>query len=202
MCLVTLTSSRWCIVSISARSDHALAMAGVLNLLLRPLTAWAPRLPTPADAGRRAAHNIGGGGGDHRHRLLISVPSGGLAGAGAREPRDRQGAARLSRGADHLSPGCAPQHREYRRGRQCSPPNGGRSRRALPGILLFGTASTLRDMFCDAPHSLFHAVLGRQNVAGAESKVLPRFSDKRRAVEIAGEIQASIASLSADHLPD
>ena len=64
---------------------------------------------------------------------------------------------------------------------------------ALPGILLFGTASTLRDLFVTLLILYFMLASG-DRMLRALIEVLPRFADKWRAVEIAGEIQASIAS--------
>jgi predicted PurR-regulated permease PerM len=170
-----------------------LAMAGVLSLLLRPLAAWLndyARLPMPIAALLviiAAVAVISG------IAYLISVPSGGLA---ERAPeslaiaKERLAflAAPISYLQDALhnienigaAAGAAPQMVVARGD-------------ALPGILLFGTASTLRDLFVTLLILYFMLASG-DRMLRALIEVLPRFSDKRRAVEIAGEIQASIAS--------
>ena len=62
---------------------------------------------------------------------------------------------------------------------------------ALPGILFFGTASTLRSFFLTIIILYFMLASG-DRMLRAVIEILPRFKDKRQAVEIAGEIQASI----------
>ena len=64
---------------------------------------------------------------------------------------------------------------------------------ALPGIILFGTASTVIQFFTTILVLYFMLATGDRLLRGL-IEVLPRFRDKRRAVEIAGEIQSSIAS--------
>jgi predicted PurR-regulated permease PerM len=64
---------------------------------------------------------------------------------------------------------------------------------ALPGLILFGTAATIREFFTTMLILYFMLATGDRMLRGL-IEVLPRFRDKRRAVEIAGEIQSSIAS--------
>ncbi len=64
---------------------------------------------------------------------------------------------------------------------------------ALPGILLFGTASTLSAFFTTITILYFMLASG-DRLLRALIEVLPRFADKRRAVEIAGQVQSSIAN--------
>ena len=64
---------------------------------------------------------------------------------------------------------------------------------ALPGIILFGTASTLGSLFTTLVILYFMLASGDRLLRGL-IEVLPRFADKRRAVEIAGEIQRNITS--------
>jgi predicted PurR-regulated permease PerM len=192
-CLVTLTFLA-VVYSLYFGRDliMPLAMAGVLNLLLRSLT-WLneyPRLPMPVAALlvilAALAVIIG-------IAYLISVPSGGLA---ARVPES------LAIAKERLAFLAAPI--SYLQEALHNIENIGAAARAapqmvvdrsdvLPGILLFGTASTLRDLFVTLLILYFMLASGDQMLR-ALIEVLPRFSDKRRAVEIAGEIQASIAS--------
>jgi predicted PurR-regulated permease PerM len=170
-----------------------LAMAGVLNLLLRPLTTWLneyPRLPMPVAALLvilAAVAVISG------IAYLISVPSGGLA---ARAPESlaiaKERLAFLAAPISYLQEAL---HNIENIGAAASaaPQMVVARGDALPGILLFGTASTLRDLFVTLLILYFMLASG-DRMLRALIEVLPRFSDKRRAVEIAGEIQASIAS--------
>lgn len=64
---------------------------------------------------------------------------------------------------------------------------------ALPKMLLFGTASSLRDFF-KTTVILYFLLASGDSLLRAFIEVLPTFADKRRAVEIAGEIQSSIGS--------
>jgi predicted PurR-regulated permease PerM len=168
-------------------------MAGVLNLLLRPLTTWLneyPRLPMPVAALLvilAAVAVISG------IAYLISVPSGGLA---ARAPESlaiaKERLAFLAAPISYLQEAL---HNIENIGAAASaaPQMVVARGDALPGILLFGTASTLRDLFVTLLILYFMLASG-DRMLRALIEVLPRFSDKRRAVEIAGEIQASIAS--------
>ena len=61
----------------------------------------------------------------------------------------------------------------------------------LPGIILFGTASTLGQFFSVIILLYFMLASGDRLLRGL-IEVLPRFSDKRRAVEISGQIQLNI----------
>lgn len=62
---------------------------------------------------------------------------------------------------------------------------------SLPGIILFGTASTLGQFFSVIILLYFMLASGDRLLRGL-IEVLPRFSDKRRAVEIASQIQFNI----------
>jgi predicted PurR-regulated permease PerM len=169
-----------------------IAMAGVLNLLLRPLTAWLneyPRLPMTVAAliVIFAALAVITG-----IAYLISVPSGGLA---ARAPESlviaKERMAFLAASISYLQEAL---HNIENIGAASATPQIVVDRRdVLPGILLFGTASTLRDLFVTLIILYFMLASG-DRMLRALIEVLPRFSDKRRAVEIAGEIQASIAN--------
>ena len=64
---------------------------------------------------------------------------------------------------------------------------------ALPGLILFGTASTLRELLTTVLVLYFMLASGDRLLRGL-IEVLPRFRDKRRAVEIAADIQSGIAS--------
>jgi len=64
---------------------------------------------------------------------------------------------------------------------------------ALPSILFFGATSSLRTLFVIVL-LLFFILASGDRLLRAFIEVLPRFSDKRRAVEIASEIQGGIAS--------
>jgi predicted PurR-regulated permease PerM len=64
---------------------------------------------------------------------------------------------------------------------------------ALPGIILFGTASTVSQLFTTIVILYFMLASG-DRLLRALIEVLPTFRDKRRAVEIVGEIQTNIAS--------
>jgi predicted PurR-regulated permease PerM len=193
-CLVTLTFLA-VVYSLYFGRDliMPLAMAAVLNLLLRPLTAWLNeylRLPMPVAALLviLAALAVITG-----IAYLISIPSGGLA---LRAPESlaiaEERLAFLAKPINYLQEALhnienigaaanATQQVVLARGE------------GLPGILLFGTASTLRDLFVTLVILYFMLASG-DRMLRALIEVLPRFSDKRRAVEIAGEIQASIAS--------
>jgi predicted PurR-regulated permease PerM len=168
-----------------------LAMAGVLNLLLHPLTTWLnayPRLPMPVAAllvilaALAVITSIA---------YLISVPSGGLA---ARAPESLEIAKeRLPFLAAPISYLQEALHNIENIGAAASAAPKVDRGDALPEILLFGTASTLRDLFVTLIILYFMLASG-DRMLRALIEVLPRFADKRRAVEIAGEIQASIAS--------
>lgn len=67
---------------------------------------------------------------------------------------------------------------------------------ALPGLIIFGTASTLVSFFTTMVILYFMLASGDRLLRGL-IEVLPRFRDKRRAVEIASQIQANIASYLA-----
>jgi predicted PurR-regulated permease PerM len=67
---------------------------------------------------------------------------------------------------------------------------------ALPSILFFGTASTLRWFFLTIIILYFMLASG-DRMLRAVIEILPRFKDKRQAVEIASEIQASIGKYLA-----
>ncbi|MDE2115610.1 MAG: AI-2E family transporter [Hyphomicrobiales bacterium] len=62
---------------------------------------------------------------------------------------------------------------------------------ALPGIIFFGTASTLVEVFTTIVILFFMLVSGDRLLRGL-IEILPRFSNKRRAVEISNEIQSGI----------
>ncbi len=62
---------------------------------------------------------------------------------------------------------------------------------ALPGIIFFGTASTLAEVFTTIIILFFMLVSG-DRLFRALIEILPNFSDKRRAVEISNEIQSGI----------
>ncbi len=62
---------------------------------------------------------------------------------------------------------------------------------ALPSTLFFGTASTLRSFFLTILILYFMLASG-DRMLRAVIEILPRFRDKRQAVEIAGEVQTSI----------
>ena len=62
---------------------------------------------------------------------------------------------------------------------------------ALPKLVLFGTAASLRDFFTTIVILYFMLASG-DRLLRALIEVLPTFADKRRAVEIASEIQSSI----------
>jgi predicted PurR-regulated permease PerM len=170
-----------------------LAMAAVLSLLLRPVTRALNaylRLPMPIAALlviMAALTAIIG------FAYLISVPSGGFA---LRIPESlamvRERLAFLAKPIDFLQGALhnienigAAAHDEAStvvdRGD------------ALPGILLFGTASTLRDLFVTLL-ILYFMLASDDRMLRAIIEILPKFADKRRAVEIAQEIQSSIAT--------
>lgn len=67
---------------------------------------------------------------------------------------------------------------------------------ALPGLIIFGTASTLVSFFTTIVILYFMLASGDRLLRGL-IEVLPRFGDKRRAVEIASQIQTNIASYLA-----
>ena len=67
---------------------------------------------------------------------------------------------------------------------------------ALPGMIIFGTASTLVSFFTTMVILYFMLASGDRLMRGL-IEVLPRFRDKRRAVEIASQIQANIGSYLA-----
>ena len=67
---------------------------------------------------------------------------------------------------------------------------------ALPGLIIFGTASTLVSFFTTIVLLYFMLASGDRLLRGL-IEVLPRFADKRRAVEIASQIQSSISSYLA-----
>jgi predicted PurR-regulated permease PerM len=62
---------------------------------------------------------------------------------------------------------------------------------ALPSLLFFGTASTLRSFFVTILVLYFMLASG-DRMLRAVIEILPRFKDKRQAVEIAGQIRESI----------
>ena len=62
---------------------------------------------------------------------------------------------------------------------------------SLPGIIFFGTASTLVEVFTTIVILFFMLVSGDRLLRGL-IEILPNFSDKRRAVEISNEIQSGI----------
>ena len=64
---------------------------------------------------------------------------------------------------------------------------------ALPSILFFGTASTLRSFFSTILILYFMLASG-DRMLRAIIEILPRFKDKRRAVEILDEVQASVGT--------
>lgn len=64
---------------------------------------------------------------------------------------------------------------------------------ALPGIILFGTASTVGQFFTVSILLYFMLASGDRLLRGL-IEILPRFADKRRAVDIASQIQTSITS--------
>jgi predicted PurR-regulated permease PerM len=64
---------------------------------------------------------------------------------------------------------------------------------ALPSILFYGTASTLRSFFLTILILYFMLASG-DRMLRAIIEILPRFKDKRRAVEILAEIQASVGT--------
>ena len=64
---------------------------------------------------------------------------------------------------------------------------------ALPGIILFGTASTFQSFFTIIVILYFMLASGDRLLRGL-IEVLPTFRDKRRVVEIAAEIQSNISS--------
>ena len=66
----------------------------------------------------------------------------------------------------------------------------------LPKLLLFGTASTLSQLFTTIV-ILYFMLAFSDRLLRALIEVLPTFRDKRRAVDIAGEIQSSVASYLA-----
>ena len=185
-CLVTLTFLA-VVFSLYFGRDllMPLAMAAVLNLLLRPLTAWLNeclRLPMPVAALLVifAAMAVITG-----IAYLISVPSDSLA---ARAPESlaiaKERLAFLAAPINYLQ---AALHNIENIGAaaNASAPVVVERGDALPGILLFGTASTLRDLFVTLIILYFMLASG-DRMLRALIEVLPRFSDKRRAVEIAG----------------
>lgn len=64
---------------------------------------------------------------------------------------------------------------------------------ALPGIILLGTAASVREFLTTMLVLYFMLATGDRLLRGV-IEVLPTFRDKRRAVEIAGEIQSGIGS--------
>lgn len=193
-CLVTLTVLAVVYTLYFGRDlIMPLAMAAVLNLLLRPLTRWLneyPRLPMPIAALLAISAVLGVITGI---AYLISVPSDGLA---ARAPESlaiaKERLAFLSAPIGYVQ---AALHNIENIGAaaSASPPIAVDRGDVLPGIVLFGTASTLRDLFVTLLILYFMLASG-DRMLRAVIEILPRFADKRRAVEIAGEIQASIAS--------
>ncbi len=63
----------------------------------------------------------------------------------------------------------------------------------LPGTIIFGAAATLREVFITVLVLYFMLATG-DRMMRALIEILPRFQDKRRAVEISNEIQQNIAS--------
>ena len=63
---------------------------------------------------------------------------------------------------------------------------------ALPGLILFGTASAIRQ-FLTTMLILFFMLATGDRLLRALIEVLPTFRDKRKAVEIASEIQSNVA---------
>ena len=67
---------------------------------------------------------------------------------------------------------------------------------ALPGVVLFGTAATAR-VFLTTMLVLYFMLASGDRLLRGLIQVLPTFRDKRRAVEIAGEIQSNITAYLA-----
>lgn len=64
---------------------------------------------------------------------------------------------------------------------------------AIPELILFGTAAAIRQFFTTMLILFFMLASGDRLLRGV-IEVLPRFADKRKAVEIAAEVQAGVAN--------